>query len=160
MSKPDSTFPVELIERLCRLVDRSKLRELEFHDDCMHLRLVKSRLSTRIEYPVDAVATSSQEAKCTALEPVDSQTAEPPHLRVIANMTGTFYRASDPGAKPFVQVGDLLQVGQSVGIIEAMKMLNEVESELAGRVIRVLVDDGCSVVPGTPLLELEAKGNV
>lgn len=70
---------------------------------------------------------------------------------VKAPFIGTFYLASKPGAKPFVQVGDQITAGQQLGIIEAMKMMNEIKSPTAGKVIKVLVTDGTAVEYDQPL---------
>ncbi|MNC66086.1 Biotin carboxyl carrier protein of acetyl-CoA carboxylase [compost metagenome] len=71
-------------------------------------------------------------------------------------MTGIFYRAPSPDESAFVDVGTVIEEGQQVGIIEAMKMLNVLESERSGRVVRILVEDGASVEAGTPLFELQS----
>ena len=67
-------------------------------------------------------------------------------------MVGTFYRAASPGAKPFVEVGDTVQVGDTLCIIEAMKLMNEIESDKAGVVKQVLVENGQPVEFGQPLV--------
>ncbi|GAA4563473.1 acetyl-CoA carboxylase biotin carboxyl carrier protein [Micromonospora coerulea] len=95
-------------------------------------------------------------------EPDPSAPAEPPpesgRLTVRAPVVGTFYRAPEPGAPPFVAVGDLIRPGQVVGIVEAMKLMNEVTADQAGRVVEVLVDDGQPVEYDQPLLALEPAG--
>nr|WP_231925441.1 acetyl-CoA carboxylase biotin carboxyl carrier protein [Micromonospora purpureochromogenes] len=76
-------------------------------------------------------------------------------IEVRSPMVGTFYRAPEPGAAPFVTVGDLVRPGQVVGIVEAMKLMNEVTAERAGRVTEVLVDDGRPVEYDQPLVALD-----
>jgi acetyl-CoA carboxylase biotin carboxyl carrier protein len=78
-----------------------------------------------------------------------------PALTINAPMVGTFYRAPSPDASPFCDVGDVVKPGQPVCIIEAMKLMNELESEVSGRVVRVLVENGEPVEYGQPLIELE-----
>ncbi|GII82435.1 hypothetical protein Ssi03_04250 [Sphaerisporangium siamense] len=73
---------------------------------------------------------------------------------VTAPMVGTFYRAREPGAPPFVQVGDLVEAGQQVGVIEAMKLMNAVQAERAGRVSEIVAEDGAPVQYEDPLLAL------
>ncbi|WP_229401447.1 acetyl-CoA carboxylase biotin carboxyl carrier protein [Micromonospora okii] len=70
-------------------------------------------------------------------------------------IVGTFYRAPEPGAAPFIAVGDLVRAGQVVGIVEAMKLMNEVTTDRAGRVLEVLAGDGTPVEYDQPLLALE-----
>ncbi|WP_256482307.1 acetyl-CoA carboxylase biotin carboxyl carrier protein [Micromonospora sp. RHAY321] len=79
----------------------------------------------------------------------------PGHAAVRAPIVGTFYRAPEPGAAPFVAVGDLVRPGQPVAIVEAMKLMNEVVADRAGRVVAILVDDGQPVEYDQPLVELD-----
>lgn len=69
-------------------------------------------------------------------------------------MVGTFYRAPAPGEAPFVEVGDRVRVGQSVCIIEAMKLMNEIEAEVSGQVMEILVQNGQPVEYGQPLMRV------
>jgi acetyl-CoA carboxylase biotin carboxyl carrier protein len=74
---------------------------------------------------------------------------------VTSPMVGTFYRAASPGAEPFVEEGDHVRKAQALCIIEAMKMMNEIEADMAGRVVRILCDNGQPVEYGQPLIILE-----
>jgi acetyl-CoA carboxylase biotin carboxyl carrier protein len=76
---------------------------------------------------------------------------DPSLVAIVAPMVGTFYGAPAPGAKPYVAVGDVLNVGQVVCIVEAMKLMNEVQSEVSGRVTRICVDNGQAVEYGQEL---------
>ncbi|MFU8852306.1 acetyl-CoA carboxylase biotin carboxyl carrier protein [Micromonospora sp. SL1-18] len=88
-------------------------------------------------------------------EPVAETVPAPDRLAVRAPVVGTFYRAPEPGAAPFVAVGDVVRPGQVVGIVEAMKLMNEVTADQAGHVVEVLVSDGKPVEYDQPLLALE-----
>ncbi|MGN9811611.1 acetyl-CoA carboxylase biotin carboxyl carrier protein [Micromonospora sp. BQ11] len=91
-----------------------------------------------------------------APRPAPPAAAEPVHrLTVRSPIVGTFYRAPDPGAAPFVAVGDVVRPGQVIGIVEAMKLMNEVTADRAGRVVEVLADDGQPVEYDQPLLALD-----
>jgi acetyl-CoA carboxylase biotin carboxyl carrier protein len=79
----------------------------------------------------------------------------PNQVLIVAPMVGTFYRAPSPDADPYVQVGQMVEVGQVVCIIEAMKLMNEIESEYRGRVVEVLVENAHPVEYGQPLLVVE-----
>ncbi|WP_410809077.1 acetyl-CoA carboxylase biotin carboxyl carrier protein [Micromonospora sp. 067-2] len=81
--------------------------------------------------------------------------AVPGRPAVRAPIVGTFYRAPEPGAAPFVAVGDLVRPGQPVAIVEAMKLMNEVAADRAGRVVAILVEDGQPVEYDQPLVELD-----
>ncbi|RKN15274.1 acetyl-CoA carboxylase biotin carboxyl carrier protein [Micromonospora musae] len=105
--------------------------------------------------PVEPVAPRrpAPAAPSTA-EPVAP--AEPADRAVVrAPIVGTFYRSPEPGAAPFVAVGDLVRPGQVIGIVEAMKLMNEVAAERGGRVVAVLADDGQPVEYDQPLVALE-----
>ena len=84
--------------------------------------------------------------------------APPPHERRLAEVTspmvGTFYRSPGPDEPPFVQVGDRIRVGQTVCIVEAMKLMNELESEVSGEVVEILVQNGDPVEFGQPLMRV------
>jgi acetyl-CoA carboxylase biotin carboxyl carrier protein len=80
----------------------------------------------------------------------------PARPSVNAPLTGIYYGAPSPGATPYVSVGDHVSVGQIIGLIEAMKLFNEIKSDLAGRVVRVCVDNGALVKAKQPLIEVES----
>ena len=84
-----------------------------------------------------------------------SAPAAPAKPAVKAPLTGIFYGAPSPGATPYVEVGDHVSVGQIIGLIEAMKLFNEIKSDLAGRVVRVCADSGALVKAKQPLIEVE-----
>ncbi|XBP96743.1 biotin/lipoyl-containing protein [Micromonospora sp. CCTCC AA 2012012] len=108
-----------------------------------------------VEWAVPAVRPAA------ALAPVAGdvpETPETPGAAVVAPLVGTFYRAPQPGAAPFVAVGDLVEPGQQVGIVEAMKLMNPVLAERAGRVARIVAGDGTSVEYEQPLVLLEPAG--
>jgi len=71
-------------------------------------------------------------------------------------MIGTFYRSSSPDKPPFVSVGDTVNVGDTICIIEAMKLFNEIEAEVSGKIVKVLIDDATPVEYGQPIFEIEA----
>jgi len=79
----------------------------------------------------------------------------PNQVYIVAPMVGTFYRSADPESEPYVQVGQLLEAGQVVCIIEAMKLMNEIESEWRGKIVEILVDNAQPVEFGQPLMILE-----
>ncbi len=94
-----------------------------------------------------------------SIEPVASGPVSPPPLEpkfveVISPMVGTFYRAPAPGEAAFVEIGDRIRLGQTVCIIEAMKLMNEIETEVAGQVIQILVQDGEPIEYGQPLMRI------
>ncbi|MGC5052317.1 acetyl-CoA carboxylase biotin carboxyl carrier protein [Micromonospora sp. DT48] len=140
----------EFIAELAAPVRRLRLRlgdaELEVEWD----RPTGPDLPSR---PADATAPAPR-------SPTDSAVAAPlpapaPRISVRSPMVGTFYRSPQPGAAPFVAVGDLVRPGQVVGIVEAMKLMNEIAADRPGRVVEVLVADGQPVEYDQPLVALD-----
>ncbi|MEU1589769.1 acetyl-CoA carboxylase biotin carboxyl carrier protein [Micromonospora sp. NPDC005710] len=136
-----------LIAELAGPVRRIRLRsgpavlEVEWHPD----------EAARPDRPaVPAQATPAASAPPAVLRP-----SVPGRATVRAPIVGTFYRAPEPGAGPFVAVGDLVRPGQPVAIVEAMKLMNEVTADRAGRVAAILVEDGQPVEYDQPLVELD-----
>ena len=113
------------------------------------LRIRVNGVELEMEWPDAAPATA----------PVDDAPStpgqEPAGQHINAHMVGVFYRCPEPGAKPFVEPGDIVAAGQQVGIIEAMKLMMPVEAETAGRIVDVLVADGASVEYGDRLFAVE-----
>ncbi|GGL01936.1 hypothetical protein Sme01_46660 [Sphaerisporangium melleum] len=91
---------------------------------------------------------------CPAVEGTPAAAARQDAIMVTSPMVGTFYRAREPGAAPFVEIGDLVEPGQQIGIVEAMKLMNAVQAEHGGRVAEVIAADGAPVQYEEPLLAL------
>ena len=139
-----------LIEEMLALMESRGLVELEMEQQGLRIRLKKATSSPAPQL-VEYVAGTAQPA--AAHKP-----AEESRRTVIKSpMVGTFYRSPAPDAPPFVEVGQDLDVGQVVCIIEAMKLMNEIKSEVAGRVTEVLVDNGAPIEFGQPLFVVEPR---
>ncbi len=141
-----------LIDRLAALLDRSDLTELEVESGGTGLVLRKPSALAPIS--VASVAASSPAA--TATMPTTAEPAAPaakPSIK--APLTGIFYASPAPGSAPYVAVGGEVAVGQIIGLIEAMKLFNEIKSDLAGRVVRVVAESGTLVKAKQPLIEVE-----
>ena len=145
------------LKTLIDLVSDSNVSELEITEAEGKVRIVKSPGATMMmQQPVMAVAgvpatppiTGAMSA--TELTPV----AEAIHA-VKSPMVGTFYRSASPGAKPFVEVGDIVKEGDTICIIEAMKILNEIESDKSGVVRKILCENGQAVEYGQPLFLID-----
>ena len=141
-----------LIEEMLQLMESRGLVELEMEQAGLRIRLKKAT-SNPAPQVVEYVAGVP-----TPMSPPSSQ--KPPveeSRRVIVKspMVGTFYRAPSPDAPPFIEIGQDLEVGQVVCILEAMKLMNEIKSEVAGHVIEILVENGAPVEYGQPLFVVE-----
>jgi acetyl-CoA carboxylase biotin carboxyl carrier protein len=140
------------------VLERSELGELEVASGGTTIVLrapsaVERPAAIAVAAPPDAsLAAPGQELAATA----GAAPVAPAKPSVNAPLTGIFYAAPSPGATPYVAVGDHVAVGQIIGLIEAMKLFNEIKSDLAGRVARVCVDTGALVKAKQPLIEVEA----
>jgi acetyl-CoA carboxylase biotin carboxyl carrier protein len=145
---------IGLIDRLERLLNASELSELEIEVGETALVLRKSgALPASVESP----AGGQSVAPASALSPAAPAVAPAPAAvnAVVAPLTGLFYGSPSPGAEPYVKVGSELLVGQVIGLIEAMKLFNEIKSDRAGRVVRVCPEDGALVKAKDPLIEVQ-----
>jgi acetyl-CoA carboxylase biotin carboxyl carrier protein len=148
------------LKTLIDLVSESGISELEVTEGEGKVRIVKNAPPVYVQpsasfapqYAAPAPAAGAPaEAPAGAAAPATPAAAAPQGHVVTSPMVGTFYRAPSPGAEPFVQVGDTVKEGQTICIIEAMKLLNEIESDKAGVVKEILVENGQAVEYGQPL---------
>lgn len=148
------------LKTLIDLVSESNVSELEITEAEGKVRIVKGGGAlVQPCVPMSPVASAAplaapaQVAEAVPL-PAAAPAADAGHA-VKSPMVGTFYRSASPGAKSFVEVGDVVKEGDTLCIIEAMKILNEIESDKAGTVSRILVDNGQAVEYGQPLFIIE-----
>jgi acetyl-CoA carboxylase biotin carboxyl carrier protein len=150
-----------LVDRLAVLLERSDLTELEVEAGGTGITLRKAVALAPL-----AVGLAPAEAPAAARNPESgapsgaqgAAPADPPasiRLAVLAPLTGIFYSSPSPGSPPFVEVGREVVVGQVIGLIEAMKLFNEIKSDKAGRVVRVVHENGTLVKAKHPLIEVE-----
>jgi acetyl-CoA carboxylase biotin carboxyl carrier protein len=143
------------LKKLIDLVQESGIAELEITEGEEKVKIVKGGV-------VSMTAAPSAVMALPAAAPVPSATAAaPPHPAEVqeghvvkAPMVGTFYRSSSPDAKPFVEVGQTVKEGDTICIIEAMKLMNEIEADASGSVKAILVENGQPVEYGQPLFIL------
>ena len=149
-----------LIDRLAELLHRSDLTELEVESGGTGLILRKAVAAAPVASPVvpgapppgphpDQTGTAA-ESTAAWREPL-----APAVPSIKAPLTGIFYASPAPGTAPYVQAGGEVAVGQVIGLIEAMKLFNEIKSDLAGRVVRVVPESGALVKAKQPLIEVE-----
>ncbi len=144
------------LKTLIDLVSESNISELEITEAEGKVRIVKA---TAAALPAQMMMVPAQQmvAAAAPVEAAASVVAEPVatgHI-VKSPMVGTFYRSASPGAKPLAELGQTMKEGESICIIEAMKIMNEIEADKAGTVTKVLVENGQAVEFGQPLFILE-----
>lgn len=146
---------IRKIKKLIELLEASDVSEIEIHEGEESVRISRQGAGM-----VPMVATAAPVAATPAAAVPEAHAApaaepEPPKHTVNSPMVGTFYRAPSPGAKAFVDVGQKVAAGDTLCIIEAMKILNQIESDKAGTVTKVLVENGDPVEYNQPLFVID-----
>lgn len=155
--KEESTMDLRKLKTLIDLVSESNISELEITEADGKVRIVKSdghgpaaMAAPMVMAPVAAPGAAAPAAPASApVAPVESG-----HV-VKSPMVGTFYRASSPGAKPFAELGQQIKEGEPICIIEAMKIMNEIEADKSGTITKILCENGQPVEYGQPLFVIE-----
>jgi acetyl-CoA carboxylase biotin carboxyl carrier protein len=149
------------LKTLIDLVSESNVSELEITEAEGKVRIVKGPVGGPVAVAMPLAAPAAVAAPLAQSPAVASSEAAPAVAAVETGhvvkspMVGTFYSASGPDAKPFVQVGSVVKEGETICIIEAMKILNEIEADKSGTVSRILVDNGQAVEYGQPMFLIE-----
>lgn len=149
---------IRKVKKLIELLEESGIAEIEIHEGEESVRISRYAQNAVpqvvMQAPQAAPAAAAPAAPVAAPAPV-AEPAGPAGHTVNSPMVGTFYRASSPGTKAFVEVGQRVNVGDTLCIIEAMKMLNQIESDKAGVVLAILAENGGPVEFGQPLFVIE-----
>lgn len=153
---------IRKVKKLIELIEDSDVAEIEIKEGEESVRISRSSSAAPpaayagMHYPMPPAPAPA--APAAAAEPTAAEPAAEEELKghvIHSPMVGTFYRASSPGAKPFVEVGDTVSSGETLCIIEAMKILNQIEADTSGKVTRILVDNGQPVEYNQPLFVIE-----
>jgi acetyl-CoA carboxylase biotin carboxyl carrier protein len=153
MTRTDDSL-LALIDQLAGLIDRSELTELEVQVGSTGLVLRKPSALAPVSTPavqVGAAPVAEAQAGASPTAPA----APPARPGVMAPLSGIWYGAPAPGSAPYVSLGGEVAVGQVIGLIEAMKLFNEIKSDKAGRVVRINAEDGKLVRAKQPLIEVD-----
>ncbi|MDA8444502.1 acetyl-CoA carboxylase biotin carboxyl carrier protein [Paracidovorax valerianellae] len=142
------------LKTLIDLVSESNVSELEITEAEGKVRIVKSGGAVVQQYMAAPAQAAAPAAAAAPVAELPAPAAPTGHI-VKSPMVGTFYRASSPGAKSFVEVGSQVKEGETICIIEAMKILNEIEADKSGTVTRILGENGQAVEYGQPLFVIE-----
>lgn len=160
---------IKEIKELVKLLVETDITELNLESDGTKVVIKKGSTSGVVGQaqvipvapaapPTPAVSTAPS-APAVAVQPGEPMEKEeelkPNQMLIVAPMVGTFYRAPSPDAAPYVEVGQVVEPGQVVCIIEAMKLMNEIESEVKGKIVNILVENAQPVEYGQPLFVLE-----
>ena len=152
-------FEIEYIEKLANLADEKQLTEITVEDGDKAIIIKRglnsaAAIAPQIIQQAPQVSLQTQDTEIKATSASDKK-EESKGTAIVSPMVGAFYASPSPGAKPFVKVGDTVAAGQVVCIVEAMKLMNEIESEVSGKITQICVEDGQSVEYGQVLMYVE-----
>jgi acetyl-CoA carboxylase biotin carboxyl carrier protein len=164
VSKEERAWSLKDIEQLLDLLVAREISEFEMEKDGFKVRVKRgfaheaansTAFSAHYAGPLTPGASSPAPADATAAtQPSPAESSEDLHI-IKSPIVGTFYNAPSPNAPPFVKPGDVVQVGQVLCIIEAMKLMNDIESEVAGEIVRIYVENGQPVEYGQSLFAIK-----
>ena len=146
---------IRKVKKLIEMLENSNLEEIEIQEGEESVRLVKSTNKTQaiapqsIVLPQDAVAQEVVDLSVTEKETKEDANS------INSPMVGTFYRAAAPGEDPFIDLGSKINIGQTICILEAMKLMNEIESEFNAEIVEILVENGTPVEFGQVLMRVK-----
>lgn len=150
---------IRKIKKLIELLEESGIAEIEIREGEESVRISRHTAAAPVMIQAAAPAPRLDNAAVVSIAPPSDQqpaaNSTPAGHKVKSPMVGTFYRAPSPGAKSFVEVGQRVSVGDTLCIIEAMKMLNQIEADKAGVIVAILVENGQPVEYGQPLFVIE-----
>ncbi|GAB3532714.1 acetyl-CoA carboxylase biotin carboxyl carrier protein [Photobacterium alginatilyticum] len=151
---------IRKIKKLIELVEESGISELEISEGEESVRISRNSPVATVAAPTQVVAAApaapvAAPAAAPAVAEAPAAPAAPKGHQVLSPMVGTFYRAPSPEAKAFVEVGQSVNVGDTLCIVEAMKMMNQIEADQAGTVVAILAEDGDAIEFDQPLVIIE-----
>ncbi len=148
-------YEIEYIEKIAKILNDNQLSEIVLEDGEQAIT-VRRELCGSIQAAAPAVAVAPTLSPSSPLpQTKEDKKQSSKGTPIVSPMVGAFYAAPAPGAKPFVKVGDVVSPGQVVCIVEAMKLMNEIESEVSGKIVEICVEDGQSVEYGQVLMYVE-----
>jgi acetyl-CoA carboxylase biotin carboxyl carrier protein len=168
---PKEKSRIDLVElqKLIRMIERSPITEFELVENDLKIRISKNGSEHTHVIAAPAMTPYAMQAAMPAMMPqapaaipsAPTSAASPPAGNVIeikAPMVGTFYRAPSPDADPYVRVGDSIEPGKVLCIVEAMKLMNEIEAEVRGRIVEIMVENAQPIEFGQILFRIETSG--
>lgn len=150
---------LNLIKKLVKILDSTGVTDIEIEENGFRVKIAKKVRGTQefINPQIQAQSNLNEPPKVqAAVPPAEKEKAANLH-EIKSPIVGTFYRAPAPDADPYVQVGDYVTTGTVLCIVEAMKLMNEIETDITGKIIKILVENGRPVEYNQPLFLLEAS---
>jgi len=149
-------FDTEYIEQLAKIITNNELTEISLEDGNQAITIRKDLPEIITAGASVSAPAIAQNAVAPAVQAAPVQQADKPKgTPIVSPMVGTFYSKPSPDAEPFVKLGDTVSLGDTVCIVEAMKMMNQIEAEVSGKIIEICIADGEPVEYGQPLMYVE-----
>ena len=153
---------LDLVKKLVKIVDTSNITDLEIEEGDLKIKIAKKQRNTQVIAQTNVPFTSAQPVIKPSSVPaeaqkqnIESQTVSENLHEIRSPIVGTFYRAPAPDADSYVQVGSVVTPGSVLCIVEAMKLMNEIESDVSGKIAKILVENGKPVEYNQPLFLIE-----
>ncbi|GAB4291311.1 MAG: acetyl-CoA carboxylase biotin carboxyl carrier protein [Ignavibacteriaceae bacterium] len=149
---------LNLIKKLVKIVDTSEITELEVEENGLKVKIAKKNNVIQpqlVSQPIQGNPKPAEEPPVIEEKPAEEKLTNLHEIR--SPIVGTFYRAPAPDAEAYVQVGDMVTPGTVLCIVEAMKLLNEIESDVAGKIVKILVENGKPVEYNQPLFLIQTS---
>lgn len=146
-----------LIKKLIKIVEEADITALAVEEEGMKVEVRREKGVSREVPPKESHNTGSTQAVVPEVQAKVEPQLEEGIVPIVSPMVGTFYRAPSPDSPPYVEVGDSIESGKVVCIIEAMKLFNEIESEVKGKVVKILVENGQPVEYGQNLMLIKKE---
>jgi acetyl-CoA carboxylase biotin carboxyl carrier protein len=151
---PRKAVDQDLIRELAKLLDETGLTEIEVEQEGLRVRVARQAAAVHLSAPASTAAQQPLAPAPAVAIAIRTDPAAHPGV-VVSPMVGTAYRATEPGSKPFVDIGSVVKAGDTLMIIEAMKTMNQIPAPRAGTVLQILIEDGQPVEFGMPLVVIE-----
>ena len=150
---------LDLIKKLVKIVDSSGVTDLELEENGLKIRIAKkirsAQVITQAQIPVASAQPATSTADGTAKQKSEAEAVATNLHEIRSPIVGTFYRAPAPDADSYIQVGSDVSAGSVLCIVEAMKLMNEIESDVSGKIVKILVENGKPVEYNQPLFLIE-----
>ncbi len=154
--KKGDVFDIDKIRQLVELMKQNDISEVDLQEGSNRIQLQRK---TNTAVFTAAVETQSAVKQTLAAVPVVSVPEEDASIQTInSTLVGTYYASPNPDSPAYVKVGDVVSPDQTICIIEAMKVFNEIQAEMSGKIVSILVHNGQAVDYGTPLFKIDTKG--
>jgi acetyl-CoA carboxylase biotin carboxyl carrier protein len=148
---------IRKVKKLIELLESSGIAEIEISEGEESVRISRYSQNPPMTYGYAAPLPQAPVAPAAAEPAAPAEPEAPAGHEVTAPMVGTFYACPSPGAKPFVEIGSSVEAGATLCIIEAMKMMNQIEADVSGKIVRIMAGNGDPVEFGQPLFVIEQR---